>query len=393
MPFEQELLARAEALAPWLSETYRALHRRPELAHQERETNAYLRARLDELGIPYRAPADNITVALIEGGGEGPCVGLRCDTDALPVREETGLPFASEREGVMHACGHDAHMTIGLGAARLLRENRDRWRGRAKLIFQPAEEGERGADEVIRTGLVDDVDVFFAIHVWSPYGSGTLHAAPVKVSAAVDMFTIRVSGRGGHGATPEQCADALVAASALVGALQTAVSRGVSPMEPAVITIGSFHAGSVGNIIAQEAELKGTLRALDEATRCRLEAQLERIAHATAEAHGCVATVENIRVSDVVENDEKAAAIARACALRLAPAEKVGGQSAMMLGDDFANYTRIAPGCYAQVGIADEAAGTCAAHHNGRFRVDERVLPLSAAWMAAFVRACGEEWR
>ena len=154
-------------------------------------------------------------------------------------------------------------------------------------------------------------------------------------------------------------------------------------MEPAVITIGSFHAGSVGNIIAQEAELKGTLRALDEVTRCRLEAQLERIAHATAEAHGCVATVENIRVSDVVENDEKAAAIARACALNLAPAEKVGGQSAMMLGDDFANYKSIAPGCYVQVGIASEEKDTCAAHHNGKFRVDEDVLPLCAAWLAA----------
>ena len=393
MPFEQELLARAEALAPWISQAYRALHRRPELAHRERETNAYLRARLDEMRIPYFAPADNITVAMIEGDGDGPCVGLRCDTDALPVREETGLPFASEREGVMHACGHDAHMAIGLGAARLLSESRGQWRGRAKLIFQPAEEGECGADEVIRTGLADDVDVFFAIHVWSPFESGTLHAAPVKVSAAVDMFTVRVSGRGGHGATPEKCADAIVAASALVGALQTAVSRAVSPMEPAVVTIGSFHAGSVGNVIAQEAELKGTLRALDEDTRRRLEAQLKHIAQATAAAYGCEAAVEIARVSDVVCNDARAAAIARACALRLAPEDKVGGQSAMMLGDDFANYGRIAPGCYAQVGIADEAAGTCAAHHNGRFRVDERVLPLSAAWMASFVCACGEAWR
>ena len=390
---DQDILKRAERMAPWLRERYRELHRHPELPLREVETHKYLRRELEALGLEYLAPADNITIALLEGGLPGACVGLRCDTDALPVREETGLPFASERPGVMHACGHDAHMAAGLGAARLLSERRDAWRGRVKLIFQPGEEGEGGADLVIATGLVDDVNVFFGIHVWSPYETGTLHAAPVTVSASVDLFTLRVTGRGGHGATPERCADAVVAASAVVGALQTVVSRGLSPMRPSVLTIGSFHAGVAGNVIAQEAELRGTLRALDEDTRRQAEELLERTASAAAQAFGCTATLQNRRVSDVVTNDERAVHIALECAKGLAPAERIGGQSPMMIGDDFANYGVIAPYCYAQVGIASKDKGTCAAHHNGKFRVDEDVLPLCAAWLAAFAARAGEEWK
>ncbi len=393
MTREQEMLRDAGMMADRLRGWYRDLHERPELPLREAETHRYLRRQLDGLGVAYSAPADNITVAVIEGSRPGACVGLRCDTDALPVREETGLPFASKNPGVMHACGHDAHMAAGLGAARLLSARPDRWRGRVKLIFQPAEEGEGGADLVIATGLADDVDVFFGIHVWSPYETGTLHAAPVAVSASVDMFTIRISGRGGHGATPEKCADAVVAGAAVVGALQALVARGLSPMQPAVLTIGSFHAGSVGNVIAQEAELRGTLRALDEDTRRRAEELLERIAAATAQAYGCTAVLENRRVSDVVKNDAEAVRIALECAENLVPPEKIGTQRAMMLGDDFANYGVIAPGCYAQVGIAGEKKGTRAAHHNGMFCVDEDVLPLCAAWLAAFAARGGEEWK
>ncbi|MBO4298348.1 MAG: amidohydrolase [Clostridia bacterium] len=390
---EKELLRQAESMKPWLVECYQALHRRPEPPLHETATHRWLRNRLDELGVEYLAPAENITIGLLDSGRPGACVGLRCDTDALLVQEETGLPFASENPGVMHACGHDAHMTAGLGAARLLSAHRDEWRGRVKLIFQPAEEAEGGADLVIATGLVDDVDVFFGLHVWSPYETGTLHVAPVAVSASVDMFSLRVSGRGGHGATPEKCADAVVAGAAVVSALQTVVSRGLSPMQPAVLTIGSFHAGTAGNIIAQEAELRGTLRALDEDTRRRGVALLERTAAAAAQAFGCAATLVNRRVSDVVINDGRAAQIALECARELVPAERIGGQRPMMLGDDFANYSAIAPGCYVQVGIASEEKGTCAAHHNGCFRVDEDVLPVCAAWMAAFAMRSGECWK
>ena len=389
----KEMLRQAQAVKSWLVDCYRTLHRHPELPLHEVKTHRWLRDRLCEMGVEYLSPAENITIALIDSGKPGACVGLRCDTDALPVQEETGLPYASENPGVMHACGHDAHMTAGLGAAKLLMDNRESWQGRVKLIFQPAEEAEGGADLVIATGLVDDVDLFFGLHVWSPYETGTLHVSPVAVSASVDMFTLRIAGRGGHGATPEKCADAVVAGAAVVSALQTVVARGLSPMEPAVLTIGSFHAGSAGNIIAQEAILKGTLRALDEDTRSRAEALLEQTAAAVAQGFGCTATLINRRLSDVVKNDERVTEIALACAKELVPPEKIGPQRAMMLGDDFANYKSIAPGCYVQVGIASEEKDTCAAHHNGKFRVDEDVLPLCVAWLAACAMRSGECWK
>ena len=382
-------LAAAKEKQPFLTKHFRYLHRHPETAHKEQGTNRYLRAVLEDMSIPYLAPQDNITIAVLDSGKPGPCVGLRCDTDALPVQEETGLDYASENPGVMHACGHDAHIAAGLGALSLLSERKEDWRGRVKLIFQPAEEGEDGSDEVIATHLVDDVDAFFALHVWSPFADGTLHISPITVSAAVDMFEIRIHGKGGHGATPQLCADAVVAGSALVCALQSVVSRSVPPTSCAVLTVGSFHAGEVGNVIAGEAVLKGTLRCLDEETRLILETRLRELSETTAAAYGCTVEVNNIRVSDAVQNDPALTACARRCAEGLVPQDRLGEQKTMMLGDNFANYGAIAPYCYGQVGIADRNKETDHPHHNGKFRVDEEVLPLCSAWMAAFVSAYG----
>lgn len=393
MPIGTELLKQAQEYKPNLIDMYRYLHRHPETAHHEVQTNRYIRARLDEMGVSYLAPAENITIALIDSGKAGATVGLRCDTDALPVQEETGLSYASETEGVMHACGHDAHIVNGLGAARLLIENADHWRGKVKLIFQPAEEGEAGAQDVIRTGLVDDVDVFFGIHVWSPYASGEIHVSPVTVSATVDMFRIVIKGKGGHGATPEKCCDAVVAGSALVMSLQTVVSRRISPMDPALLTVGSFHAGTVGNIIAQEAKIKGTFRSLKPEVRKAIYDHLVQISHQVAESYGCTAEVYNRCLSDAVINDEKASRIAQSSAAELVGAERVYPQHSMMLGDDFADYGAIAPYCYGQVGIADSEKETDYAHHNGKFRMDEDVLPLCAAWMALTAMKYGSEWR
>lgn len=374
-------------------EIYRHLHRYPETAHHEVRTNQYIRLQLEEMGLSYFSPADNITIAVIDSGKNGATVGLRCDTDALPVQEETGLPYASEFEGVMHACGHDAHITFGLGAAKLLLLNKDKWKGRVKLIFQPAEEGEAGAQDVIRTGLVDDVDVFFGIHVWSPYPTGQIHVSPVTVSATVDMFRIVIKGKGGHGATPEKCCDAIVAGSALVMALQTVVSRKISPMDPALLTVGSFHAGTAGNIIAPEAEIKGTFRSLKAEVRKAIYEHMVHLSHQIAEAYGCTAEVENRSLSDAVINDVNAVRVARDCAAELVGEDQVYPQQSMMLGDDFADYGAIASYCYGQVGIADRAKETDYAHHNGKFKVDEDVLPLCAAWMALTAMRYGSEWR
>ncbi len=373
----------ARALQPEAVRIFRHLHRHPETAHHEVETNRFIRAYLEELGIPYHAPEENITIAVLDSGRPGAVIGLRCDTDALPVLEEAGLAYASETPGMMHACGHDAHVTAGLVALRMLAAHRDGWKGRVLAVFQPAEEGEGGAKEVLRTGLCDGLDVMFGIHVWSPHPTGQCYASATPVSAAVDMFTVRVRGRGGHGATPDKCADAVVAASHLVCELQTVVSRRVSPMQPALLTIGSFHAGQVGNVIAEEAELKGTIRSFDPEVRRALVGALREMAELIAKAHGCTAEVHNIALSDAVVNHEHPTRVAQAVAQKLFGS--VHPQQMLMLGDDFADYGAVCPYCYAQVGIADEKKGTHYAHHNGRFRVDEDVLWQCAAWMAGFV--------
>lgn len=375
----------AEQLQPEAVECFRYLHRHPETAHHEIETNRFIRRELDKWGIPYEAPQDNVTIAVVDSGLPGPVVGLRCDTDALPVQEETGLPHTSEVPGVMHACGHDAHITSGLYAARLLNAHKGEWQGKVKVIFQPAEEGEGGARALVATGAADGIDAFFGIHVWSPHPTGGMYASANPVSASVDMFTIRIHGKGGHGATPDLCHDAVIAASALVMQLQTAVSRLVSPMQPALLTIGSFHAGTVGNIIAEDAELKGTIRAFDPKVRKTLVDTLHSMTDMVAKAHGCVGEVENIDLTDAVINDPTATAAARRACDKLFGEGTVRNQSALMLGDDFADYMPLAPSCYAQVGIADESKGTHYAHHNCRFKVDEDVLWKCAAWMAAFV--------
>lgn len=387
----KNIFQEAQALEPEASRLYRHLHRFPETANQEIKTSQFIREELTRQGVSFLAPTPTITIAVIEGKGPGATVGLRCDIDALPVQEETGLPFASEIPGAMHACGHDGHAAIGLCTAALLARHKEEWPGRVKIIFQPAEEMGGGAEQVIATGLTEDVDVFFAIHLWSPYATGTLHVSPIVVSAAVDSFRILVQGQGGHGATPEKCRDALLAASQLVVSLQSIVSRRVAPMEPAVVTVGSFHAGNAGNIIAETAELRGTVRSTGKETRSLILNAMEDMALHISAAYGCTATMELLNTHPEVRNDPRAASLARECAESLL-GRAPDAQRTMMLGDDFSCYGEKKPLCYVQVGIADEQKQTTAAHHNSKFKIDEDVLPLSIAWMTLFSLRAAREW-
>lgn len=374
----------ADAMKPQMIEWYRHLHRFPEIAHKEVQTNAYIRAELDKMGISYLAPKDNITIAVVSANTPGDTIGYRFDTDALMVEEQSGVPFSSEHPGMMHACGHDGHIAVGLCTAYLLKNHADDWSGTAKLIFQPAEEGEDGADRVIATHLVDDVNRFFCLHFWSAYPRGHLCVSEVTTSAAVNMYEITIHGKGGHGGMPQLCHDALIAGAELVGALQTVVSRVLPPTTPSLLTIGSFHAGTQGNIIAGEAVLRGTLRTVSEEDRRTAEAAIEAMVHHTAAMHGCTADIQNRRMSDAVTNARIPTAIARRAAQALADADAAlhpAEQHTMMTGDDFANYGRIAPYVYTQLGIADAAKGTDAPLHNAKFRLDEDMLPVGAAWM------------
>jgi amidohydrolase len=365
----------------------RDFHRFPEPSRGEIRTNRRIREVLDAASIPHCDPKANITIAVIQGAFPGKTVGFRCDTDALQLKEDTGLDFSSQTDGMMHACGHDAHIAMGLCTAKILERRKTELSGRYKIIFQPAEEGERGADEVIATGLISDVDAFFAIHVWSFYPSGTLAVSPGGICASADMFTVRIHGKGGHGAYPHLCVDTVTAGAAIVTALQQIASRLISPLKPVVVTVGSFHAGTRCNIISQDAVLEGTLRAFDQDTRQQVIAHFDRIIRETADAYQCSAEIEIRPACGAVVNDELLAGIARQCALELVPAAMVAAEEPSMLGDDFAAYAAIAPACYAQVGIANTAKGTAYAHHHARFDIDEDMLPIGIAWACGFAAA------
>ena len=363
------------------------LHQYPEPSHGEIRTNARVREVLSAAGIELLCPADNITIAVIHGAKPGKTVGMRFDTDALQMQELCDLPYKSKKDGLMHGCGHDAHTTVGVYTALMLNQMKEELAGTYKVIFQPAEEGERGAHEVIATGLVNDCEAFFGLHVWSQYETGTLHATTGGVCASPDMFTVKIHGRGGHGATPHLCADAVAAGAAVVQSLQHIASRFISPMEPVVVTVGSFHAGTRCNIIAEEAVLEGTLRAFDDNVRTALLEYFHRVIADVTHAHGCTAEIEIKEVTGIVVNDAELVALANEAAAELVPAQKIQPQIKSMLGDDFAEYRRIGKCCYVQVGMYDEEKGCTAAHHHGLFKVDVDVLPLCCAWMAA----CGEK--
>ena len=372
--------AAADAEKNFLTETYRLFHRFPEPSRYEFETHARIRRMLDDMNIAHQDPEGNITIALLGPEG-GKTVAFRADTDALQQTERTGLDYASEKPGLMHACGHDAHITCGLGLAKLLKAREESLPGRVKIIFQPAEEGELGAQAVLATGLAQ-ADAYFGIHVWSPYNAGELHVSPGGVAASCDMFTLTIRGRGGHGAMPEECVDAIVCASALVGQLQTIVSRFTSPMDPVVVTIGSFHAGTRCNIIAGEAVLEGTTRTFSPETYDRVHAQLDRMIRSCCEGYGCTWEMDMRPACKVVWNDAKLTEMARRAAKRVSP-DGALPDAPCALGDDFADYRALGPICYARVGVRNEAVGACHPHHSDQFRIDESALPAAVAWMAA----------
>ena len=372
--------AAADAEKNFLTETYRLFHRFPEPSRHEFETHARIRRMLDDMNIAHQDPEGNITIALLGPEG-GKTVAFRADTDALQQTERTGLDYASEKPGLMHACGHDAHITCGLGLAKLLKAREESLPGRVKIIFQPAEEGELGAQAVLATGLAQ-ADAYFGVHVWSPYNAGELHVSPGGVAASCDMFTLTIRGRGGHGAMPEECVDAIVCASALVGQLQTIVSRFTSPMDPVVVTIGSFHAGTRCNIIAGEAVLEGTIRTFSPETYDRVHAQLDRMIRSCCEGYGCAWEMDMRPACKVVWNDAKLTEMARRAAKRVSP-DGALPDAPCALGDDFADYRALGPICYARVGVRNETMGACHPHHSDQFRIDESALPAAVAWMAA----------
>lgn len=365
-----------------INEIRELFHREPELSRHEFKTNERIRAYLDKWGVEYLAPESNITIALLKGAKDGPVTAFRCDTDALSVTELTGADFASRVPGVMHACGHDTHITMGLAAARYLSLHPETFSGTVKVIFQPAEEGEGGARAVIATGLVNDVSRFFGLHVWPHLPVGAMGLIAGAVCSGTDKMTIRVKGVGGHGACPDKCRDAVVAAAAVVSNLQTIVARNVPPMKTAVLSIGTIHAGTRWNVIADEAVMTGTMRTLDLEAREIMTRRMEEVVEYTCRAQGCTGevTVENLH--GIVINDETVTRFARDAAVLVLGGGAVDAEPAM-IGDDFSMYSAIAPACYAFLGCTKPGDKNIYPLHHGCFLPDKEALLYGAAWLCA----------
>jgi hippurate hydrolase len=369
-------------LKNWMIDIRRRLHQFPELSFREFKTSRYIRAKLSELDLSAieTLGETGLSVTLGPGPDELPGVGLRADMDALPVEEKTGLPFASKNPGAMHACGHDGHVAMLLGAAALLnRENG--LPGRVKLIFQPAEEHGNGAELLVQKGVLDNLSGIFSGHVDTHFQTGEITVDEGIICAFADPFRICITGRGGHAARPHEATDAIVAASSLVMIIQTLVSREVDPNKAEVITIGSFQGGTVHNVIADKAHLKGTVRSTDTSTREKTIAGLRRVVQSIETMYDVNAEIVFEHGMPAVTNSHWATEVARTAAWDTTAVERVISQGFPSLGgEDFAFYQKHVEGCMVRFGGAPE--NTAGPAHSSTFDFDENCLEIGACWLA-----------
>ncbi len=370
----------------------RTLHAHPEPSFEERETQRYIMERLRDLGLEPRPIAETGVTATV-GGTTGTAAGkvllLRADIDALRLTEETGLPFTSQNPGVMHACGHDGHTATLLAVAHWLVDHRDQFGGIVKLLFQPAEEvSPGGAEPCVREGILQNPDVtfVFGMHLWNPlpFGQVGLRAGPLLAEA--DRFELTVTGKGTHAAQPHLGADPIVAASHIITAIQTIVSRETNPLEPLVVTVGTIQGGSAFNIIPASVHMTGTLRALSPEAAARGAASLRRIVTLTAQGLGTTAELDYEVGYPPVINGAESVAFLRPILEQVVGTDNVVLPEISMGGEDFAYYLQHVPGAFVLMGTRNEAKGLTAAHHNPAFTFDEDIFPIAIAVFVAVIR-------
>ncbi len=371
----------------------RELHRYPELSGQEARTATVISRFLHELGIHHRTNvAGHGVVADIHGRSGVPCVVLRADTDALPIQEETGLEFASAHNGVMHACGHDGHTTMLLGAAALLSQEKG-LAAPVRLIFQPAEEKGIGAIAMIQEGALSGAGLVFGGHLDRHYRPGTIVVSEGPVNASSDNFAIEIIGQGAHGARPHESIDAVVVGSLMIMALQTIVSREVDPARPSVVSVGQFHAGTAPNVIAGQAKLEGTVRAQDPAVRRQLLSSVRRIAESIAQLHGAKIHVTVTEGTPPLVNDAVMAGLARQAAIEaVGEANVLPLKTANMGAEDFSYYLEKIPGAYVRFGSQVPGREGYPAH-SSKFDFDEEALAVGAVYYRAIARIAGQQLR
>ena len=357
----------------------RDLHRWPEESGKEYKTTDRICEELDKIGLTYRRLDPTGVIADIVGNHPGPIVALRSDIDGLTVNEKTGFEFASENEGVMHACGHDVHTSVLVSAAKVLNEMKDEMHGTVRLIFQPAEEIATGAQTVIKAGGLDGVSMIFGMHNSPAAPAGHILGLDGCVFAAADQFKITVHGKVTHGAVPQDGVDAIVCASAIVSNLQTMVSREFDPMKPLVVTVGKIYGGTRWNVGPGEVTLEGTVRSTDIDIWKKVPETMERIAKETAAAYRATVDFEIHRLTKVLYNDEKATAIALNAAKKIVddPETMVGRQIPTMGGEDYADYTNEIPGAFFLCG-----SGADHPWHSDYYNPDEECIEAGAAMYA-----------
>jgi len=383
-----DFLKEARKIEPEIIEIRREIHQKPELAYRERATSKLVSEKLKSLGLDVKTGIGGTGVmAILPGPGTGKVVALRADMDALPIEELADVDFKSRVKGVTHACGHDTHVAMLLGAAKLLAGRKHDLPGTVKFLFQPAEEhgGRGGAKPMIQAGVMKNpkVDYIFGLHIDEDINSGVFAFRPGPIMASPDTFEIKVIGRGGHGAYPHETVDPVYVAAQIIVALQGISGRMIDPVQPFVITIGSIHSGTKENIIPDEALLRGTLRTLDETTRKRAKTKIAEVAQGVSKAFGAKAEVEFEKDAyPVTVNDREATERAMGIIEKF-PGTKVSVREPVMGGEDFSRFLQEAPGTFYFLGTHNQAKGCVHPNHSPRFKVDEDVMKLGAASLAA----------
>jgi hippurate hydrolase len=375
----------SDELFEWMKEVRRAIHQWPELGYKEEKTAELVAQSLKKLGIRYqKGIAETGLVGRLVTNENAPTVALRADMDALPITEDTGLPFASQNSGVMHACGHDGHVAIVLGAAAILKAAPPD--GNAVFIFQPAEEGEGGAKPMIEKGVIENVNAIYGGHIESNYQLGEIGIKTGIHTSHTDAFEIKITGRGGHAARPHEAIDSVIIASQLVMNLQIIISREIDPIHPSVLTIGYLKSGTVNNAIAEKAVLKGTIRTTDESVRNQITEKIRKMASSMAILHDAEIKVIIKPGYPPIINDDTASKYAIHVAEKLVGKDKtIAIPYPSLGGEDFSYYLQQVQGCFVRFGGAKEGH-EMACSHSSKFDFDEEVMRVGAAYLSELVR-------
>jgi amidohydrolase len=381
-----DFYAEAEKLFPYTQKLRRDFHVHPELGFEEIRTAGIVAEELNKLGIEVTTGVGKTgVVGIIEGSGPGPVVLLRFDMDALPIQEETGAEYASQTPGVMHACGHDGHTAIGLSVARVLHNHKDKWVGTVKLVFQPAEEGLGGARSMVEDGVLTNPtpDFSLGMHVWNDKPIGQIAATSGPAMAAAEMFSVTVTGKGAHGASPHLGYDPIFAAAQIVTALQSVVSRNVDPLETAVVSITAVNGGTAFNVIPPAVEFKGTIRTYLPEIREMVLRRVDEIIHGVAESMQCTAKITMEDVTPAVLNDPRLADLINGIRREILPeTEDISGLKTMG-SEDMAFLMDEIPGCYIFVGSNNVEKNLVYGHHHPKFDFDEQALVQGVALVSA----------